>query len=232
MARDHCLLPLAVQLVPMPQFFQGYCHYLQFELPYLFPLRSLIMFKSNNTSGAYAPVCCGDVLTHSNSRREFMRVAGGAVLFSSIGMLSAGVQAASGNYEAMVLSCIDPRFQDLVNKKQASDGLSGKYSAFTIAGASIGVVAPAFKEWSKTFWENLGASVQLHNIKKVIVVNHRDCGAAKIAYGEDKVANSAVETETHKQALLEFKRQLNEKFPALGAQLGLMDLNGTLETFS
>lgn len=65
-------------------------------------------------------------------------MAGGAVLFSSVGMISSGVQAASGNYEAMVLSCIDPRFQDLVNKQQASDGLSGKYSAFTIAGASIG----------------------------------------------------------------------------------------------
>ena len=190
------------------------------------------MIKLKKNASAYAPVCCSDILRHSNSRREFMRLAGGAVLYSSIGMLSAGVQAASGNYEAMVLSCIDPRFQDLVNKKQASDGLSGKYSAFTVAGASIGVVAPAFKEWSRTFWENLGASIQLHNIKKVIVVNHRDCGAAKIAYGEDKVANPAVETETHKEALLEFRRQLNEKFPAMGAQLSLMALDGTLETFS
>lgn len=34
--------------------------------------------------------------------------------------------AASGDYKAMVLSCIDPRFQDLVNKQQARDGLSGK----------------------------------------------------------------------------------------------------------
>jgi carbonic anhydrase len=66
----------------------------------------------------------------------------------------------------------------------------------------------------------------------VIVVNHRDCGAAKIAYGEAKVANPAVEKETHKEALLEFRRQLTEKFPALGAQLGLMALDGTLETFA
>jgi len=176
--------------------------------------------KLKKNSSAYAPVCCGDTLMHTNSRREFMRLTGGAVLFSSIGMLSAGVQAASGNYEAMV------------NQKQASDGLSGKYSAFTVAGASIGVVAPAFKEWSKTFWENLGASIQLHNIKKVIVVNHRDCGAARIAYGEAKVANPAIETETHKEALLEFRRQLSEKFPTMGAQLGLMSLDGKLETFS
>ena len=30
----------------------------------------------------------------------------------------------------------------------------------------------------QTFWENLEISVQLHNIKKVIVINHRDCGGA------------------------------------------------------
>ena len=172
------------------------------------------------------------MITNGTSRREFMRLAGGAVMFSSIGLISSGVQAASGNYEAMVLSCIDPRFQDLVNKKQSSDGLSGKYSAFTIAGASIGVVAPAFSEWSKTFWDNLGASIQLHNIKKVIVVNHRDCGAAKIAYGDAKVATPALETATHKEALLEFRRQMQAKFPALGSQLGLMALDGTVETFA
>jgi carbonic anhydrase len=147
-------------------------------------------------------------------------------------MLASGsAVAASGNYEAMVLSCIDPRFQDLVNKQQARDGMSGKYSAFTIAGASIGVVAPAFKEWHKTFWENLGASVQLHNIKKVVVVNHRDCGAAKIAYGDAKVADAAAETVTHREALLEFRKQLKEKHPNLGVELRLMSLDGKLEQF-
>lgn len=155
------------------------------------------------------------------------------MLFTSVGMLATGsAVAASGNYEAMVLSCIDPRFQDLVNKQQASEGMSGKYSAFTIAGASIGVVAPAFKEWHKTFWENLGASVQLHNIKKVVVVNHRDCGAAKIAYGDAKVANAAVETVTHKEALMEFRKQLKEKHPNLGVELRLMSLDGKIEQFA
>ena len=62
------------------------------------------MMKLKNNARTYAPVCCGDMLSNSNTRREFMRLAGGAVLFSSIGMLSSGVQAASGNYEASVSS--------------------------------------------------------------------------------------------------------------------------------
>lgn len=186
----------------------------------------------NTRAGKFSPVCCGDMMDSVPARRAFLKLAGGAALFTSMGMLASGVQAASGHYEAMVLSCIDPRFQALVSRQQASDGLTGKYSAFTIAGASIGVVAPAFKDWQKAFWDNLGTSVQLHHIKKVIVVNHRDCGAAKIAYGAEKVSDPAVETETHKAALFEFRAQLKEKQPELGVELGLMSLDGTLELFS
>jgi hypothetical protein len=64
----------------------------------------LVMTKFKKNASAYAPVCCGDLLGNASSRRAFMRMAGGAVLFSSVGLLSTGVQAASGNYEAMVLS--------------------------------------------------------------------------------------------------------------------------------
>ena len=188
------------------------------------------LFSSGNSK--YAPVGCAALLSDEKSRRQFIKQVGGGVLFTSMGLMAVGAQAASGNYEAMVLSCIDPRFQDLVSKQQASDGLVGKYSAFTIAGASIGVVAPAFQSWQQAFWDNLGTSVQLHNIKKVIVVNHRDCGAAKIAYGEAKVATPDVETETHKAALFAFRDQLRIKQPALTVQLGLMSLDGKLELFS
>jgi carbonic anhydrase len=187
-------------------------------------------FNFGNTK--YTPVGCNGMVFEEKTRRNFIKAVGGSVLFSSVGMMTFGVQAASGNYEAMVLSCIDPRFQDLVSKKQATDGLLGKYSAFTIAGAAIGVVAPAFQAWQQAFWDNLGTSVQLHNIKKVIVVNHRDCGAAKIAYGDSKVANPEVETETHKSALFAFRDQLKIKQPSLTVQLGLMSLDGKLETFS
>ena len=58
------------------------------------------------------------------------------------------------NYKAMVLSCIDPRFQPIIFSYLKKKKLKGKYSAFTIAGSSIGVTANRFKRWHKTFWEN------------------------------------------------------------------------------
>ena len=136
------------------------------------------MSSSNSSSySGLSCACCADLLSPAHSRRDFLRGAAGVGLAAFLApQLSF---AASGNYEAMLLSCIDPRFQKPVFDRQVKDGLADKYSAFTVAGASIGVVAPAFKAWQETFWENLAASIQLHNIKQVIVVNHRDCGAAK-----------------------------------------------------
>lgn len=132
----------------------------------------------------------------------------------------------------MLLTCIDPRFPEPTIRYMERRHMAGKYSQFSIAGASIGVVAPAFKTWTPAFWDNLAATIELHRVSKVIAINHRDCGAAEIAYGADKVANAKLETETHKAALLEFKRQVAERQPKLTTELHLMALNGKVETFS
>ena len=137
--------------------------------------------------------------------------------------------AAEGKYEAMVLGCIDPRLQEPVHRYTARRGLTGKFSSFVIAGAAIGVVAEPFKAWHKAFWDNLAASMQLHNIPKVIAINHRECGAAKIAYGEAKVATAANETATHRAALAEFRKQVARRHPKLQVETGLMALDGSVE---
>jgi len=177
-----------------------------------------------------ACACCADLLQMHFDRRRFLHVAAGGL--AAAALMPWNVFAASGKYDAMLLTCIDPRFQEPVAKYAAGRKLTGKYSQFTIAGASIGVVAPAFKDWHKAFWDNLGASIQLHSIDKVIVINHRDCGAAKIAYGDAAVANAAAETKTHREALAEFRKQLATRQPKLGVETGLMALTGKLEVLS
>ncbi len=172
--------------------------------------------------------CCAD-LFRGLDRRRFLAVAGASAALAAAPGLAFGT---SGQYEAMVLSCIDPRFQEPVRNAMVSRKLTGQYSKFVVAGAGIGVVAPAFKDWHKTFWDNLGASMQLHGIRRVIVVNHRDCGAAKIAYGDERVKTREAETATHRDALLEFRRQCNERHPKLAVELGLMALDGKLERFA
>ncbi|HEY6024192.1 MAG TPA: carbonic anhydrase [Pseudolabrys sp.] len=139
---------------------------------------------------------------------------------------------AAGKYDAMLLACIDPRFPEPTIRYMERHRMVGRYSQFTIAGAAIGVVAPAFKDWAKAFWDNLAASIELHRITRVIAMDHRDCSAAKIAYGAEKVANPGIEIETHKAALMEFRKQASERHPKLAVETGLMALNGKVEMFS
>jgi carbonic anhydrase len=171
--------------------------------------------------------CCGDLLARRFDRRSLLRAGGILTAFAALQPYTA--LAATGHYEAMVLGCIDPRMQEPVRKYMAKRHLTGKFSQFVIAGAAIGVVAEPFKDWHKAFWDNLAATIQLHNIKRVIAINHRDCGAAKIAYGEAAVATKDAETETHRKALAEFRKQVNEKQPKLGVETGLMAINGKFE---
>ena len=133
-------------------------------------------------------------------------------------------------YKAMVLSCIDPRFQPVVFNYLKKRGLKGKYSSFTIAGSAIGVTAQKFKKWHKTFWDNLETSIKLHKIKKLIVINHRDCGAAKIINGKKKFDNFN-ETEIHKNSFTKIKKRFKNKYPNLKIETNLVSLNKNVEKF-
>ena len=126
-------------------------------------------------------------------------------------------------YEAMVLSCIDPRFQPKVYKYLKVKKLTGKYSSFTIAGAAIGVTAKKFKKWHSTFFDNLSTSIKLHKIKKLIVINHQDCGAAKIINGNKKF-NLLIEKKIHKDSFRKIKKIINKKFPNLKISFKVLKL--------
>ncbi len=126
-------------------------------------------------------------------------------------------------YEAMVLSCMDPRFQPKVYAYLKTKKLTGKYSAFTIAGSAIGVTHKKFKKWHSTFIDNLSTSIKLHKIKKIIVINHKDCGAAKIINGKKKF-NSIIENKIHRESFKKIKKILNNRFPSLKISFKILSL--------
>ena len=126
-------------------------------------------------------------------------------------------------YKAMVLSCIDPRFQPKVFNYLKKKNLTGKYSSFTIAGGSIGVTAKKFKKWHSTFWENLATSIKLHNISNLIVINHNDCGAAKIVNGDNKFSTS-IENKIHNQSFNVIKKKLKKKHPSIKVSFKIMKI--------
>tara|TARA_Y100001958_G_C20747448_1_gene233332 strand:+ start:30 stop:443 length:414 start_codon:yes stop_codon:yes gene_type:complete len=133
-------------------------------------------------------------------------------------------------YKAMVLSCIDPRFQSKVFHYLKKRNLSGKYSAFTIAGSAVGVTHAKFKKWHNVFLDNLSTSIQLHKINRLIVINHQDCGAAKIVNLNKKI-NNDIENKIHQSSFKKLKKILNRRFPELYIEFYLMTLKGFIRKF-
>ena len=165
--------------------------------------------------------CCGRL-----DRRHFFQLAGSAVLSAAT---TSTALAAEGDYEAMLVSCIDPRMVAPVYKYMDQRGLTGQYSQLVIAGAAIAVVAPKFKTWRPAFWDNLATTVQLHHIKRLIAIDHRDCGAAQIAYGTASIADPQIETETHRKVLTEFRNEIGKRQPKLAVETGIMALDGSIQ---
>jgi len=96
-----------------------------------------------------APCSCGgDVVLGRFDRRHFMQIAGIAGLAASLPLR---VLAAEGDYEAMLISCIDPRMVTPVYNYMEKRGFSGKYSQFVVAGAAIAVVAPSSRPGGQRF---------------------------------------------------------------------------------
>jgi len=142
---------------------------------------------------------------------------------------SLGAAADYGSYEATLLTCIDPRFIKAAGGYMAGRHWAGKYSQFSFAGAAIGAVAPKFATWHQTYWDNLQVTVGLHHVKTVVALNHRDCGAAKLAYGDAAVGTPEAEAETHRKALADFRREVTRRHPNLQVVTGLIARDGKVE---
>ena len=173
--------------------------------------------------------CCGDALRGRLGRRGFLQAAGAAGMAAALPLKA---WAAEGDYDAMLLSCIDPRIVTPVYDYMQKRGLAGRYSQFVIAGAAIAVLAPKFAAWRPAFWDNTATTLQLHRINKIIAIDHRDCGAARVAYGDDSIANPEVETRTHREVLAEFRAAVAKHQPQLTVETGLMALDGSIQMFS
>lgn len=167
--------------------------------------------------------CLPTMMPHL-SRRGVIGLGMGAALAATFPAV-----AASGSYEAMLVNCIDPRFTTFSQAYMAGKGMKDKFSHFVIAGGPIGIVSPKFADWHKAFWDNLAITIQLHDIKQVVGLTHRDCGAAVVAYGDEIKTNRAFETAKNTEALNQFRAEVGRRQPKLQVFTGIMALDGTVE---
>lgn len=163
------------------------------------------------------------------ARRGLLAAAGGLM---GVALAGRTASAATGNYEAMLVNCIDPRVTTNSLQYMTANGMRDRYSQFVIAGGPIGAMSPRFAGWHAAFWDNLDITVQLHHITRVVALTHRDCGAAKLAFGEAAVATRQAETAAHAEVLRAFSAEVARKKPTLTVVAGIMDLDGSVDAVS
>lgn len=168
-----------------------------------------------------------------NGRREFLKLAalGGGASLLSVGALLPGESRAAGGTEALLLSCMDYRLMDDVERYMAGRGLQNKYDHVVLAGASLGAITDKFPAWNQTFWQHLDIAIQLHAIRRVIVMDHRDCGAYKVILGAEHAKDPETEKTAHFQQLSKLRGLIKDKHPKLEIEILLMGLDGKVETF-
>ncbi|HRD67409.1 MAG TPA: hypothetical protein PKY50_14790 [Candidatus Competibacter sp.] len=137
--------------------------------------------------------------------------------------------ASAHTTEALLLSCMDYRLIDDIVRYMDGRGLTNQYDHVILAGASLGVLNDQFKNWGKTFWDHLKVSIDLHHIKRVILMDHRDCGAYKVILKADFSKDPQMETRVHGKFLRELMVAIHKTYPELEVERLLMDLDSAVQ---
>jgi hypothetical protein len=178
----------------------------------------------------------GPTARRTFGRRRFLELAGTAGAAAAIatgldfGLTRAPALFAAGDdVEALVLSCMDFRLVNEVGFFLIEQGLVNKYDQVVLAGATLGVATDMYPAWAETYWNHLDLAIELHGIKRVIAVDHRDCGAFKLAFGKDFGALLDEETEIHTKVMTDFRDQMTTRQPSIEVELLLMWLDGHVQ---
>lgn len=120
-----------------------------------------------------------------------------------------------GNHsaEAIVITCIDYRFQEYIHNWLDKNFEAKTYDRGAFAGAAKSL---------EIILSQIEVAYKLHHIKKVILINHEDCGA----YGNKG------HLDHHVRDLHHAAKTIKEHFPKLEIETYYLHLNGTFESIS
>ncbi|WP_299649167.1 carbonic anhydrase [uncultured Tateyamaria sp.] len=134
--------------------------------------------------------------------------------------------------EALVLNCMDHRLIAPVADYLEGRGLRGRYDQIVLAGGAIGVMSDQTRAWAETFWQHVKLARDLHGIRKVIIIDHRDCGACKAFVGPTCADERERETIIHMIWMEALADEIRTREPDLDVELLLMDLDGSVEAMT
>nr|WP_202070037.1 carbonic anhydrase [Rickettsia tillamookensis] len=129
----------------------------------------------------------------------------------------------------LLISCVDFRLIDETDKLMKQLGLEDNFDKVSLPGASLALVNERYTYWGKTIEDTIGILQQLHNIKQIVFLDHRDCGAYKMLIGQEQLNTKEKETAEHTIILNKARSLIKEKFPQLKVYTFLMGVDGVVE---
>lgn len=112
--------------------------------------------------------------------------------------------------DALMVHCIDFRFWEGLHKFAKENLKLSCFDIVSLAGGAKNFSSPSENFLCEAAILNGEISKKLHHIKKIVLVNHMDCGAYG---GSAKFENLKTETEFHKSELEKAAAVMSEKFP-------------------
>lgn len=182
----------------------------------------------DHSTGHHHGCCQGE---HS-SRRGFLKLAtlgAGVTLMAPMMMMS---PAQAGGVDTLLLTCMDYRLMARVAEYMEGRSLKEKYDHIVLAGASLGALNDKKPAWGEAFWDEVEIARDLHHVKRLIVMDHRDCGAYKAFLNLDLAGDPRRESDVHGQYLTKLRTIAKQRHPDLEVELLIMDLDGKVETMA
>ncbi|AIE73624.1 hypothetical protein D082_10960 [Synechocystis sp. PCC 6714] len=127
--------------------------------------------------------------------------------------------------QALVLSCIDFRFLDHQRSFLSRQNLDQAYDWVALAGASLALTGFPHPAEAETFWDQLALSKQLHNINKVIIFDHEDCGAYARVHPQP-FGDRQSEQGFHSPYLHQAEAEIRRRYSDLRVELYFVELIG------
>lgn len=138
----------------------------------------------------------------------------------------ASVSRGTSKADVIVLSCMDYRLVDDVTQYMLQRGFDERYSEVRIAGGGLAAVDNNNPHWVRTVWENVALSRQLHGIRRILVINHRDCGAFAHRFGRPAITNPNDEFQIHVRVCQDVVNEAARREPTLEVECAFMELDG------
>ncbi|NJK35826.1 MAG: carbonic anhydrase [Oscillatoriales cyanobacterium SM2_2_1] len=164
------------------------------------------------------------------SRRQVLLGLAGTLVVPLV-LLPQEIARASTSAAAIVVSCIDFRFIEPIHDFLGQQNLLGRCDWVALAGASLALADFPRSADSEALWDQLTFSVQLHQIQRVLLFDHADCGAYTALYPQLS-AESVRERAVHQSYLQRAREQITKHYPQLQVEPYFVSLLGQVVSLS